>query len=212
MTGTGVSSQRTYQPTSGAACIAPSYAADLEVLRAGIAGVIAQAKAVAGGLTDAQFNWKPSPDRWSVAQCLKHLALTGGMAAANQETAIGELRAKDRRSDGPYSYRGLAAKMGNMLMKSVEPPVQKKFKTAKKVFPAEHHDRDALLGEFVRVHERLGANLDAAKGLDVGSVSVGLPVPLFRIALGQSLAFEIAHARRHLWQAEQVRAAPGFPS
>ena len=42
-------------------------------------------------------------------------------------------------------------------------------------------------------------------------VIIGLPVPLFRILLGQSLTFEIAHARRHLWQAEQVRASPEFP-
>ena len=202
---------RTYQPTSGNACIAPVFAADLDVLRLGLVAAIARARTVADGLTDAQFNWKPSPGQWSVAQCVKHLVLTGGLAAANQETAIAKLRGTGRRSDGPYTYRGMAAKMGNMLMKSVEPPVQRKFKTAKKVFPAEHHDQGALVAEFARVHERLGANVDAAKGFDVGAVSVGLPVPLFRILLGQSLTFEIAHARRHLWQAEQVRALPEFP-
>jgi hypothetical protein len=97
-------------------------------------------------------------------------------------------------------------------MKGIEPPVLKKFKTAKKVVPTERHDRDALVAEFTAVYERLGNLVVAAKGLDLGAANVPLPVPLFSMRLGQSVPFEIAHARRHLWQARQVRASPQFPA
>jgi len=67
-----------------------------------------------------------------------------------------------------------------------------------------------VLAEFIAVHERLARALVAAKGLDLAAARVPLPIPMFSMRLGQSLAFEIAHARRHLWQARQVKASPGF--
>ena len=109
-------------------------------------------------------------------------------------------------------FRGIPSKMGNMLMGGVEPPVVKRFKTSKKVYPAEQHNRDALVEDFLEVYGRLERLIVRAKGLDLGAASVGLPVPLFRMKLGQSIAFELAHARRHLWQARQVRNEAAFPT
>ncbi len=201
---------RVYNPISGSSCLAPAYASDLDVLPSHVAAVIDDARSIVAALSDAQFNWKPSPGQWSVAQCLKHLVLTGTFAAKGQEAAIAQLRERGRLSDGPYVYRGISAKMGTMISKGVEPPVKKKFKTGRKVVPAEHHDRDTLLAEFIAVHERLAKAIVAAKGLDLSAAGVPLPIPMFSMRLGQSLAFEIAHARRHLWQARQVKASPGF--
>lgn len=202
---------RAYNPISGASCIAPTFADDLDVLTGHLSAVIDSARSLADGLSDQQFNWKPSPAQWSIAQCVQHLVLTGAFAANGQQAAIDKLKRAGRRSSGPYSYRGIPAAMGRMLMKTVEPPVSKKYKTSRKVVPAEQHDHDAVVEQFVAVHERLATLLVAAKGLDLGAASVPLAVPLFSMRLGQSLAFEIAHARRHLWQATQVRSSPQFP-
>src|SRR5438874_7258692 len=120
------SPERTYNPTAGSACVPPTYAADLDVLERCAADVIERATSLVSGLSDAQFNFKPSPVAWSVAQCLKHLVLTGSIAADSQADAIAKLRADGKRSEGPYSYRGLAAKMGSMLSGGVEPPVREK--------------------------------------------------------------------------------------
>ena len=204
--------QRTYQPSSGSRCLAPTYAADLDVLTGNAAAILEDARSLMAGLSDAQFNWKPSPVRWSISQCVKHLVLTGTMAATEQEAAITKLERAGARSDGPYEYRGIPSKMGNMLMGGVEPPVVKRFKTSKKVYPAEQHNRDALVEDFLEVYGRLERLIVRAKGLDLGAASVGLPVPLFRMKLGQSIAFELAHARRHLWQARQVRNEAAFPT
>jgi len=206
-----MSSSSTYNPVDGARCVAPSHAADLDVLVPHLRAVREDAQRLAAGLSDAQFNWRPAPDRWSVAQCMKHLVLTGTAAANWQAAAIARLRQQGKLSDGPYAYRGIPSKMGTMLMSGVEPPVKKRFKTAKKVVPAAHHDRDALLAEFLGVYTRLEELALDAKGVDLGAASVALPVPLFSMRLGQSIPFEIAHARRHLWQARQVREHSAFP-
>src|SRR5262245_55969992 len=79
---------RTYNPTSGKDCVAPSFAADLDCLDGHIVAVLDSARALASGLSDGQFNWKPSPSQWSVAQCLRHLVLTGTFAANGQDAAI----------------------------------------------------------------------------------------------------------------------------
>ena len=36
----------------------------------------ARAIAIAGPLTPEQLNWKPAPEKWSVGQCLEHLAIS----------------------------------------------------------------------------------------------------------------------------------------
>lgn len=203
---------RTYNPTSGKNCVAPTFATDLDCLGGHVVAVIDSARSLTDGLSDTQFNWKPSPVQWSVGQCLRHLVLTGTFAANGQEAAIAKLRQRGRLFDGPYAYRGIPAAMGRLLMKNAEPPVARKVKTVKQVVPTEHHDRDALLGEFTAVYERLGKLIVAARGFDLGAARVPLPVPLFSMRLGQSLPFEIAHARRHIWQGEQVRSSPNFPS
>ena len=205
-------STRQYHPISGSSCIAPTYAADLDVLPPLIAAVRADVKSLTTGLSDVQFNWKPTPARWSIAQCIKHLMLTGTGGANGQQTAIARLRERGQLSDGPYAYRGIPAMMGNMLMGSIEPPVQRKFKTAKRVIPADHHDLGALVPEFLALQDRFERLIKDAKGVDLGRASVPLGVPLFSMRLGQNLAFEIAHERRHLWQARQVRLEPGFPA
>ena len=202
---------RAYNPISGASCVAPSYASDLDVLSRAIVEIRDDVTSLAAGLSSTQLNWRPSPAQWSIAQCLKHLVLTGTSAADGQEIAIARARERRHLSDGPYTYGGIPAKMGNLLMGNVEPPVQKKFKTAKKVVPAEHQDGNAVVNEFLALQERLNRNIEQAKGLDLNAASVPLPVPLFYMKLGQSLAFELAHERRHLWQARQVRSQPGFP-
>jgi hypothetical protein len=201
----------TYNPISGATCIAPSYASDLDVLTRSIPAIRDDVRTLTAGLSDAQINWRPSREHWSIAQCIKHLVLTGTYACEAQASAIAQARGQRRLSDGPYKYGGIPAKMGKMLMSSVEPPVAKKFKTAKKVVPSDHHDGGALVAEFLALQDRLERNIADAKGLDLNAASVSLPVPLFYMKLGQSLPFELAHERRHLWQARQVRSHTDFP-
>jgi len=88
---------RVYNPISGFSCVAPAYASDLDVLSSHMPAVIDDAKSIVAGVSDAQFNWKPSPGRWSVAQCLKHLVLTGIYAANGQEAAVALLRERGLR-------------------------------------------------------------------------------------------------------------------
>jgi hypothetical protein len=51
-----------------------------------------------------------------------------------------------------------------------------------------------------------------ADGLNLNRNRVISPVTsLLRLPLGAYFVFVIAHDRRHLWQARQLRTAPAFP-
>jgi hypothetical protein len=54
--------------------------------------------------------------------------------------------------------------------------------------------------------------IEAANGIDLSRTKVNNPVTRwFRLSLGQELAFNAAHERRHLWQARQVTQERDFP-
>jgi hypothetical protein len=62
------------------------------------------------------------------------------------------------------------------------------------------------------VRDQLADRVRTADGLDLKRQRVISPVSrLLRLPLGAYFAFVIAHDRRHLWQARNVRAAPEFP-
>ena len=58
------------------------------------------------GLSEAQLNFKPAPDRWSVAECIKHIAVTeaglwqmtnGAITAAANPEKRSEIKATDEQ-------------------------------------------------------------------------------------------------------------------
>ncbi len=168
------------------------------------------AEALAGGLSDAQFNWAAEPGRWSIAQCLDHLNITNTKELALIDAAIARGRAEVKRGEGPYHY-GL---LSRLFRRSLEPPVRLKWMKAPRPFqPAPQKSVAEVTAEFRAVHERLIASLERSNGLDL--VSVKVPSAFsdrVHYALGMAFWILAAHDRRHLWQARQVRRSPGFPS
>lgn len=68
------------------------------------------------------------------------------------------------------------------------------------------------LGEFLSLQDQLEKRMTQADGLDLGRVRVSSPISRsIKMSLGQSFALVLAHERRHLWQARQVRGSAGFP-
>ena len=167
-------------------------------------------QALVAGLSDVQFNWRPAPDRWSIAECLMHLnvAVTKTLPAFDRGIERGQ--ARGLVGQGPFRYGWFA----NWMARSMEPPPKRRMKTFK-VFAMPlgvAHSPDRVLAEFLAVRDQLAERVRRADGLDLKRARVVSPVtPLLRLPLGAYFAFILAHERRHLWQARQVRGAAGFP-
>jgi len=63
----------------------------------------AEGRAVAAGLTEAQFNCHPSPGRWSIADCLQHLNVGVAKTLPAFDRAIAQGRSKGRLADGSHA-------------------------------------------------------------------------------------------------------------
>src|SRR5215213_5081065 len=106
--------------------------ADLPKLISEANTLAANAKATFGQLTVSQLNWKPSAERWSVAQCFDHLLTSNrGYFPVFENVLAGK---KQTFWESMPVLPGLA---GKLLIRSLEPSSTRKLKAPKKFQPAQ---------------------------------------------------------------------------
>ena len=171
---------------------------------------IEEARAVLDGLTPDQVNWRPAPERWSIGECISHLNVGIRAALPALDRAIETARERGFAGTGTGRYGWFA----NWMVRAQEPPVKRRVKTFPVFQPvAARHDAARLLPEFRAVRSELRERLARAEGIDWGRAKVVSPASrFFRLPFGAYVAFLLAHDRRHLWQAREVRNHPGFPA
>ena len=95
----------------------------------------------------------------------------------------------------------------------MEPRSRVKFRAPKAYLPAADRLPAEIVASFYLLQDEFLQCIEDANGIDLSRARVSNPVSnLFRLSLGQELAFNAAHERRHLWQAGRVKQEPGFPA
>ena len=170
---------------------------------------VARAETVAWGLSDAAFNWRPEPQKWSVAQCLTHLCMINEVDLPHLDRSIAEARGKGWLHPGPYDFGFLTRRFISLI----EPPVKRRFPAPKSYTPPPADvSRETTLRRYREVMGAMIARLEAADGLDLRKARTVMPaLPLLKMPLGGRFALMASHDRRHLWQAERVRGNSAFP-
>lgn len=159
-------------------------------------------------MTEEQLNWRPDPRRWSIAQCLHHITMTLRLYPQEIERMIGEARARAAAGAGAFR-EGMIARW---IITSQEPPPRMRIRTRRTVEPPTRLGRQEVLGAFEAEHARLRELILACNGVPLNHARMRSPfVGLIHFTLQQALQVNLAHARRHLWQARQVRQEPAFP-
>lgn len=180
---------------------------------AGLEGYLVQLQSIeqdlpgiVSGLDEGQFNWRPSPDRWSIGQCIEHLNITAERYLPVLTTGIANARAQGRTAAGPFSL-GLFERW---FLKSMEPPVRRRFRTGKAFIAPPVLDSARTVSRFFDLQRGLGECMRSADGLDLRRVKVKSQFGPVSWSLNGTFAILLAHERRHLWQARQVRNEPSF--
>lgn len=170
--------------------------------------IVLDARAVMEGLTAEQVNWKPEGLRWSIGQCLDHVTRTVGLYPEAIERMIGEARRRVG-SDKPFREGWLS----RWAISAMEPPPKLRIRTMRRVEPADRLDAEVVTAEFEAALGRLRELIAAADGVSLRHARMRSPFArVLRFTLGQTFAINLAHARRHLWQARQVRQHADFPT
>jgi hypothetical protein len=148
---------------------------------------------------------RPEPERWSMAECVAHLNLTAAafVPALRQALAAPGLT----RSTGDRErYR--RDPLGWLLWKTIGPPVRFRIKTPAPFVPGGTSPVLELIAEFDRWQEEQMACVHQAEGLPLGRIWIRSPFnSRMRYNLYSALTVLPRHQQRHLWQAEQARAA-----
>ena len=166
------------------------------------------ARTLASALTEAQINWKPSADQWSIAQCLEHLAVATKEFEKHFQAALENARQKWPAPESPAYKPSL---VGGWLAKQVSPEAQRKL-SAPKIFRPDSSSISGALEMFVSQHEGFLAYVRQSHGIDYNKTRMRSPVtPLIRYSLADAFVITVLHGQRHLAQARRVREMPKFP-
>jgi hypothetical protein len=168
----------------------------------------AESSELVKGLEELQFNWRPRPRSWSIAECLLHLNIIGDRYVHVLENTLTEARERGLTGSGPFGYGWL----GKWILNNTEPPPKRKFKAQRSFMPADGQPLTAVMPTFLHLQEQLALQLQRANGLDPRRIKVPAPgLGPVKLNLYVTFARIAAHERRHLWQARQVRNHPAFP-
>jgi len=168
-----------------------------------------QAEAVARGLDDERFNWRPDERSWSVAQCLDHLNVANRVYLTTMREAL------ERARQAGAVRRGALRPgvVGRWFVASLEPPPKRRLPAPKKIVPAARKGRTEVMAEWGRTQGEVKELLREAAGLDLNGTRFVNPfIPLVRFSIATGFQVIAAHERRHLWQAGRVKANPRFPA
>jgi len=177
-------------------------------VRAELDAIAADASAAFGRLDARQINWKADASSWSVAQCLEHLLTANRQMVEMADQALDATRGRTLWQRLPI-WPGL---LGRMLVRTQSPNATRRFKAPGKAQPAASALDTGIVARFVDRQRELIAKLDASATRDLAGVVMASPflgIVTYSVLDGWRLI--VAHERRHVQQAKQVMATPGFP-
>jgi hypothetical protein len=153
------------------------------------------------GLSEAQWNWKPAPDRWSIAECAEHITRTEPMLRGLIAKMVTE-------PTDPAVLEKSHGKEGTVLAFIVDR--SSKVQAPEPLNPmkaGEVRSRAAIERDFP--FER-GRSYELASTADLLGHAMANPVAGELDGLGW-MYFLSGHVERHTLQIEEVKATPGFP-
>lgn len=153
------------------------------------------------GLSEAQLKFKPAPDRWSVEDCLKHIAMSEQMLWGMVEGGLKQPAAPEKRADIKVKDEDVIKNIEDRTnkVKTFGPlePVNTPYKSVTEAWESFSKNRDKLV-EYVN-----STNDDLRNHVNQ------LPVGVFDSY--QMILFIGAHSNRHMQQMNEVKADPNFP-
>lgn len=150
-----------------------------------------------------QLNWKASPEKWSILECLEHLNMYSRFYNEQTKIAIQNLT-KEKVADFSHAW------MGKKFLAMVDPKNTKPQKALAKFIPTTSTLSIKTLTEFLQHQEELLQLLTDAKEVNINKKKVPVEfLRLLKMKIGDALAFIVVHQQRHVQQALRVKEMMG---
>ena len=152
------------------------------------------------GLSEAQWNFKPAPDKWSVAECVEHIA-------AAEDFIRG--MAVDKAMKAPAAPDRDIAKIDAGIMAMI-PDRSQKAQAPDELKPTNRFGSpEGSLKHFVE--SRTATENFLKDTPDLRAHAVDSPMGGPKLDAYEWVLFVSAHSQRHTKQIEEVKADPNFP-
>jgi len=153
------------------------------------------------GLTPAQLNFKADTSRWSVAQCVEHIALAEAALTMAYQHGLQSPADPSKRDSVKYSDQQIIGFLTDRSRKFQAPEMLKPVGTFSSF--------QASLDSFVARRNR---NIEFIKTTQADMRDHFVPFPGVGLVDDyQVVLFMVSHSKRHTLQLEEVKANPGFP-
>lgn len=168
----------------------------------------AEAKLLFGNLSSHKLNWKPSPEKWSIAQCLHHLIVSN----STYYPQLNEVISGRHKNSFYQNIKSVSRFFGNYLIKETGAVVSKPMKSPSPFKPSHSDLPDTILADFDRSQKEFSDIISKLSSADLENTVISSPA-LFIITYNlQNLLIILAgHEQRHLAQAKAVLNHTGFP-
>lgn len=161
-----------------------------------------RAEALVNGLAPEQLIKRPHPGKWSIAECLLHLNATGTIVQSFMAEAIARGKRDNTVGTGPFDV----GFKGRLFVWLAEPPPRIRLIAPRRVRPPAHVDDPLkLLPVFLRVQDDWERLIKESEGLNLAKLKIAPRFSAFRARFAAAMPWMLAHQRRHLWQAENVK-------
>lgn len=152
------------------------------------------------GLSDAQLNFKPAPEKWSIAEIAEHVALSGQFIYQAAEAAL-KSPAHEKMTDAGKLDEIILVRVPDRSAKATAPEAlrpQNHFKSAAEAIAAFRSLRDAHIKYLSETQDALREHF--FKNPVLGDIDAF-----------QWILYMSAHTERHVGQILEVKASAGFP-
>jgi hypothetical protein len=182
--------------------------ADLETLISAADSLADETKSAFGPLSPSQLNWKPSANRWSVAQCFDHLLTTNqGYFPVIDDVLAGKKRVFWERVP-------LLPKLaGRFFIKVLDPASTRKLRAPKGFQPTQSDIPKSVIGEFIDQQQQLMEKMRASEHLALEKIVITSPIAaVITYSLMDAYRIIVVHQQRHFLQAKRVTQDQAFPA
>lgn len=163
--------------------------------------VSAETEKLFGCLSADKLNFKPSPNKWSIAQVLHHLMVSNQTYYPQFEAVLnGTYR------PGLYQHMGFIARfMGRQMIHDLGPERRKTFKNPPLFAPSQSHLSGDIVEQFLAQQQTLVHYVQQLQKADTRHIIISSPAAGFIIySLHDALQTIAVHEQRHLQQAKEV--------
>lgn len=153
------------------------------------------------GLTEAQLKFKPAPDRWSIEECVKHIAKSEEMLWQMMDSVLKGAATPDKRSEIKLTDEQVIQRIEDRSTKvKTMPPLEPENIAMK--------NTDEALESFKKDRDKL---IEYVKSTDSDLRNHIVTFPFGTIDTYQMVLFIAAHSNRHTQQIMEVKADPNYP-